>query len=133
MFSQIFIAVTEVIAVFLLNGSNVERKKYGAIFGLAGEPFWFISSYKTGQYGAFFLCFVFTGIFINSIVRDFVKPHYKGKLPKLTNQQYYDDLIDSLEHIKAGDTRFDYFDKIKRVLREALLEPKSVTHDKVGQ
>jgi hypothetical protein len=57
---QIAIAFTGVIAIFLTQQKNDNIKKYGCLFGLAGQPFWFYSAYASEQWGIFILCLFYT-------------------------------------------------------------------------
>lgn len=57
---QIGIAMFGVIAVWLSQDKNEARRKYGPVFGLCSQPFWFYSSYIAGQWGIFFLSMLYT-------------------------------------------------------------------------
>jgi hypothetical protein len=57
---QVVIAFTGVIAIFLTQQKNESIKKYGCLFGLAGQPFWFYSAYTSEQWGIFVLCLFYT-------------------------------------------------------------------------
>ena len=59
MIAQIGIALTGVTAIWLSQQSNEEWKRYACLFGLAGQPFWFYSSYAAEQWGIFVLCFFY--------------------------------------------------------------------------
>lgn len=62
-----------VTAVLLSQHTNPQARRYASVFGLAGQPFWFYSSYVTGQWGIFTLCFLYSGAwgmgFYNSWIR----------------------------------------------------------------
>lgn len=60
MLTQIIIAITGVGAVWLSQDARASHRKYACLFGLAGQPFWFYSSFTTEQWGIFFLSFVYT-------------------------------------------------------------------------
>lgn len=53
MIEQILIAVTTVPAVFLTQSNSAALRKWACIAGLAGEPFWFYSSWQTSSWGIF--------------------------------------------------------------------------------
>lgn len=53
MLDQMLIAVTTIPAVFLSQSSRVGLQRWACLFGLAGEPFWFYSSYQTQSWGVF--------------------------------------------------------------------------------
>ncbi len=58
--TQIMIALTGVVAIWLTQQSNNSIKKYACLFGMAGQPFWFYSAYSNEQWGVFALCFFYT-------------------------------------------------------------------------
>lgn len=60
MLTQSLIAITGVGAVWLSQDSRASYQKYACLFGLAGQPFWFYSSFITEQWGIFFLSFIYT-------------------------------------------------------------------------
>ena len=57
---QVAIAITGVLAIWLTNDSNIERRKYASIFRLLGQPFWVYTTYVTAQWGIFILSIVYT-------------------------------------------------------------------------
>jgi hypothetical protein len=59
MFSQIMIACTGVVAIWLANDPDENKRKYAPIFGLLGQPFWMWSAYEAAQWGIFMLSFVY--------------------------------------------------------------------------
>lgn len=60
MIEQILIGLFGVTAVFLSQCENVNLRRYACLFGMASQPFWFYATYKAGQWGIFFLCFMYT-------------------------------------------------------------------------
>lgn len=54
--SQIFIFVFGVLSIILVARKN----KWGFVFGLLVQPFWYITSYINQQWGIFFVSFVYT-------------------------------------------------------------------------
>jgi hypothetical protein len=54
--TQVFITILGITTVLLLASKN----KYGCIFALAVQPFWFIASYRSKQWGVFLMTFVYT-------------------------------------------------------------------------
>jgi len=116
MIEQTFIAITELIAIWLIQEKRQEYKKWASIFGLLGQPFWFYASYNDQQWGAFVLCFFFTAAWIKSL-----KQCWFTKQQGLTKQDYYELLVDALDKIKVDkEQKMDYKDYIKRVFQEAL-------------
>jgi len=57
---QIAIAFTGVVAIWLTQQGKESWKKYACLFGLAGQPFWFYSSYTFEQWGILALCIFYT-------------------------------------------------------------------------
>ena len=57
---QVAIALTGIIAIWLTQQSNDSWKKYACLFGLAGQPFWFYSSYTAEQWGILVLTIFYT-------------------------------------------------------------------------
>ena len=114
MIEQIFIAVTELIAIWLLQDKRKEFRKWSCVFGLLGQPFWFYASYQANQWGAFVLCFFFTAAWLKG-VKDYWLTPEKG----MTNNDYYQLISEAVDKL-SQDGGFDYKDYIKRVLKEAL-------------
>jgi hypothetical protein len=57
---QIGIALTGVAAVFLSQSKRESRRRYACIFGLAGQPFWFVASISAEQWGVFVVSLLYT-------------------------------------------------------------------------
>jgi len=55
MIEQIFIAVTELIAIYLMQSEKYTYRKYSSIFGLLAQPFWAYASFTNQQWGALFI------------------------------------------------------------------------------
>jgi hypothetical protein len=123
-FAQIIIASTEVTAMLLLSSKKQSIRKYAAIFGLIGQPFWFYSSYQAGQFGAFFLCFVFSAIWLKNLYSDYFMTTKKDNpLKQISNKDAYTLIMVALNKIKTGEQpNIDHYDYIERVLKETLLE-----------
>jgi len=81
MFTQIAIAFTGIIAIWLTQQSNEKLKKYACLFGICGQPFWFYSAYTAEQWGILGLTFFYTYIWIlgirNNWLNKFVLPPCK--------------------------------------------------------
>jgi len=60
MIVQILIAILGVAAVWLSQDRRADRRKYACLFGLLGQPLWFYTTWKSGQWGIFALSFVYT-------------------------------------------------------------------------
>lgn len=70
---QIGIAFTGVIAILLTQQKREEWKKYACLFGLAGQPFWFYSSYQAEQWGIFILCFFYLHAWLLGFKNNWIK------------------------------------------------------------
>jgi hypothetical protein len=115
MMVQLFIAVTELIAIWLLQDKRENHRKFAPIFGLLGQPFWFYASYIADQWGAFILCFFFTAAWIKGL-KDY---WFTKREQSLTGEQYFELITDAVEKVEKG-SKLDQKDYIKRVLKEAL-------------
>jgi len=73
-FEQIAIGFFGVAAVFLSQDRRPNYRRWACVFGLIGQPFWFLAAVKSGQWGIFVLCCFYTaswarGVWINWIQR----------------------------------------------------------------
>ena len=59
MLEQIGIGLTGGVAIFLSQGKTDSVRRYACLFGLAGQPFWFYTTYVNEQWGIFVLSFVY--------------------------------------------------------------------------
>lgn len=116
MIEQFFIAITELIAVWLIQDKRVEYRKFACIFGLLGQPFWFYASYIADQWGAFILCFFFTVAWLKALKEYWFDAKQNNKL---SNEEYYLLLVDAVDKLDNKHL-LDYKDYIKRIMREAL-------------
>jgi len=62
MIIQIYIFITEAVAMWLTQQHREHWRKYAPIIGLAGEPAWIYSSYASEQWGIFGLSLIYTYI-----------------------------------------------------------------------
>jgi len=79
---QILIAFTGVIAIWLSQDSNENRRKYACLFGIAGQPFWFYSAYQAEQWGIFILCFFYSYAWLKGVNINWVKPYFGNRKTK---------------------------------------------------
>jgi hypothetical protein len=114
MIEQTFIALTELIAIWLIQEKRKEYRKWACIFGLLGQPFWFYAAFNADQWGAFILCFFFTLAWLKSFKDNWLSP-VKG----MTNEDYYQLIIEAVDKL-TQTSEYDHKDYINRVLREAL-------------
>lgn len=59
MIDQLVIAATSVPAVFLSQAKTASLRRYACLFGAAGQPFWFYTTFTHEQWGMFGLCFFY--------------------------------------------------------------------------
>lgn len=64
---QIGIALCGVSAVWLSQDANEQCRRWAPLLGLAGQPFWFYSSFAAEQWGIFFLSFLYTWSWIKGV------------------------------------------------------------------
>lgn len=60
MLVQVMIIITGITAVWLSQDTRENYRRFACLFGLAGQPFWFYSSFHTEQWGIFALSFIYT-------------------------------------------------------------------------
>lgn len=64
---QIFLAVFGLAAMYFAMGDNPLLRKWAPVVGLAGQPFWFIATIPTKQWGMVLLCTAYSLIYIKGI------------------------------------------------------------------
>lgn len=79
MIAQIGIALFGVIAIWLSQDKNEDRRKYACLFGLAGQPFWFWGAFSAEQWGIFSLCILYTAAWFKGF-----KQHWLPRITKVT-------------------------------------------------
>jgi nicotinamide riboside transporter PnuC len=67
--AQIGIAVFGVAAIILVSKKN----KWGFVFGLISQPFWYVTSYLNGQWGVFFVSIIYTASWTYGVYNWFYK------------------------------------------------------------
>lgn len=71
--AQIGIAVFGITAIILVSRKN----KWGFVFGLLSQPFWFATAILNEQWGVFLLSIIYAGSWIYGIYEWFFKPPAK--------------------------------------------------------
>ncbi|MEQ8233270.1 MAG: hypothetical protein RLW61_14340 [Gammaproteobacteria bacterium] len=71
---QIGIMLTGVIAVWLTQSANEERRRYACLFGLAGQPFWFYAAFTGAQWGVFVVCVLYTLAWLRGLQTHWLTP-----------------------------------------------------------
>lgn len=60
MIEQIAIGLCGCSSVWLSQSPNPRVQRFACLFGLAAQPFWFYATWQAGQWGIFFLAFIYT-------------------------------------------------------------------------
>ncbi len=76
--AQIGVTIFGVTAIILV----AKKNKWGFVFGLLSQPFWFITSFINKQWGVFFLSIVYTFSWIFGIYEWFFKSKKSPKVKK---------------------------------------------------
>lgn len=74
--ANIAIALCGATAVFLSQSVYEERRKWACILGLIGQPAWFYSSYVSGNWGIFAVCFLYLFSWLKGLWAFWLKPWY---------------------------------------------------------
>lgn len=59
-YDQVLILFTGALAIILSQMKSFTFRKWGAIVGMLGQPFWFIAAWKAKQLGILIVCVVYT-------------------------------------------------------------------------
>jgi len=69
------------IAIFILGVTSIilvaRKNKWGFVFGLLAQPFWYITSFVNKQWGVFFVSIIYTFSWIYGIYEWFFKNNKK--------------------------------------------------------
>lgn len=76
--SQVCIAFFGVTAITLSQSASPRLRRYACLFGLAGQPFWFVSAWLAAQWGVFGLCVLYTLAWLKGVWVHWVQPYRKG-------------------------------------------------------
>jgi hypothetical protein len=57
---QLFIAILGVTGIYLSQQKSLPAQRFACLFGLAAQPFWFVTTFRAEQWGIFALCFLYT-------------------------------------------------------------------------
>lgn len=71
--SQVVIFIFGILAIIMV----AKKNKWGFVFGLIAQPFWFITSYINNQWGVFFVSIAFTISWLYGIYEWFYKKKKK--------------------------------------------------------
>lgn len=78
---QIAIAFTGATAVFLTQ-CRPALARYACLFGIAGEPFWFYSSWHAHQWGIMTLAVWYTAAWGKGILTNWIQPWRRARVTK---------------------------------------------------
>jgi len=74
MIDQIMIAILGLPAIWLTQQNREDWKKYGCIFGILAQPFWFHTTYVNEQWGIFALSFIYAAVWLIGFYNYWIKP-----------------------------------------------------------
>ena len=83
-FSQVMIAIFGVSAIFLSQTAHIKYRRWASVMGLIGQPFWFISSILSENWGILILCFFYTFAWAKGFVSHWVT---KSAYAEVTNSE----------------------------------------------
>lgn len=65
--TQLAIALFGLTALLFAMGNHPGRRKWAPVIGLLGQPFWFIATIPTAQWGMVALCCAYSLVYIRGI------------------------------------------------------------------
>lgn len=65
--TQLFIAMFGLTALCFAMGNNPTRRRLAPMIGLAGQPFWFVATISTHQWGMVALCAAYSAVYARAI------------------------------------------------------------------
>lgn len=65
--TQLFIALFGLTSMWMALGNSAPLRKWAPVLGLLGQPFWFMATVPTQQYGMVALCVAYTLVYLNGI------------------------------------------------------------------
>ncbi len=73
MIAQIGITLFGITAIWLSQDSRESVRRYACLFGMAGQPFWFWTTWHAEQWGIFVLCFLYTWAWFKGVRNHWLK------------------------------------------------------------
>lgn len=64
---QLAIAVFGLTSMWMALGNSAPLRKWAPVLGLLGQPFWFMATVPTQQWGMVALCVAYTLVYLNGI------------------------------------------------------------------
>lgn len=74
MIDQIGIGLTGVTAIALSQSKHEHIRRYACLFGIAGQPFWFVATITAEQWGIVFLNFLYALAWGKGVWQYWIKP-----------------------------------------------------------
>jgi hypothetical protein len=104
-FIQIGLSVCGLLAIYFVNRTD-KYQKYGSLFGIIGQPFWFIAMWRSEQWVPFFLSIVYTyswGLgFYNHWIKKEAKMEEENGTPCESNEYDKEMIKDYLDENKRS-------------------------------
>jgi len=69
--TQLLIALFGLTALTLAMGNNDEGRRWAPVIGLIGQPFWFMATIPTEQWGMVALCVAYTLVYVRGCWANF--------------------------------------------------------------
>lgn len=73
MYAQFGIMFFGIIAIWLTQEKDENRRRWASVFGLLSQPFWLYTSYATSQWGVFFISFIYALIWAKGFYYNWIK------------------------------------------------------------
>lgn len=73
MFAQVGIVFFGVIAIWLTQEKNENRRRWASVFGLLSQPFWLYTTFVSTQWGAFFVSIIYGLIWVKGFYFNWIK------------------------------------------------------------
>ena len=70
---QVLLSIFSLCSLFCITRDKENVRKYAPIFGLLSQPFWIYSTYCASQFGMFILSFIYTLIWISTLIKMWFK------------------------------------------------------------
>lgn len=71
---QYFIFTLSLAAAWLVNDPRPNVRRFGCLFGLAGQPFWIYSAFIAAQWGIFAMSFFYTAMWLRGFYHQWIRP-----------------------------------------------------------
>jgi len=65
--NQLLIAIFGLTSITFAMGKNARLRQWAPVIGLVGQPFWFMATVPTEQWGMVALCVAYTAVYINGV------------------------------------------------------------------